>query len=85
MPVALVIGLLAFGMRLYEFPITPLLIGYVLGPQLEFNMSQAAIYKGDMSLIAYLGSSPLSIVLFLVAGLFLFTPIVKSFFQAVRK
>lgn len=84
-PVALVIGLLAFGMRLYEFPITPLLIGYVLGPQLEFNMSQAAIYKGDMSLIAYLGSSPLAIVLFLVAGLFLFTPILKSIFQAARR
>lgn len=84
-PVALVIGLLAFAMRLYEFPITPLLIGYVLGPQLEFNMSQAAIYKGDLSLFAYVGSSPLAILLFLVAGLFLFTPIVKSFFLAARR
>lgn len=84
-PVALVIGLLAFAMRLYEFPITPLLIGYVLGPQLEFNMSQAAIYKGDMSLLAYVGNSPLAILLFSVAGLFLFTPIIKSFLQAVRR
>lgn len=84
-PVALVIGLLAFAMRLYEFPITPLLIGYVLGPQLEFNMSQAAIYKGDMSLLVYVGSSPLAIVLFTVAGLFLFTPIVKAFLLAAKR
>ncbi|WP_163337997.1 tripartite tricarboxylate transporter permease [Desulfopila sp. IMCC35008] len=84
-PVALAIGLLAFAMRLYEFPITPLLIGYVLGPQLEFNMSQAAIYKGDMSLPAYLGSSPLAIVLFTVAALFLLMPILKSTLLAARK
>lgn len=84
-PVALAIGLVAFAMRLYEFPITPLLIGYVLGPQLEFNMSQAAIYKGDMSLFAYVGNSPLAMVLFFVAALFLLMPILKPIFQAARK
>lgn len=84
-PVALAIGLVAFAMRLYEFPITPLLIGYVLGPQLEFNMSQAAIYKGDVSLLAYVGSSPLAIVLFFVAGMFLFMPILKSIYLAARR
>lgn len=84
-PVTLVIGMLAFGMRLYNFPVTPLLIGYVLGPQLEFNMSQAAIYMGDMSLLAYVLTSPLAVVLFLVAGLFLFVPILKSFYLAARR
>jgi putative tricarboxylic transport membrane protein len=84
-PLTLVIGVLAFGMRLFNFPVTPLLIGYVLGPQLEFNMSQAAIYKGDMSLLAYLGTSPLAIVLFLVAGLFLFAPIIKSLYHSIRQ
>lgn len=84
-PVALVIGILAFAMRLYEFPITPLLIGYVLGPQLEFNLSQAAIYKGDMSLVSYVGSSPLAMVLFFVAAMFLLMPILKSFLQAAKK
>jgi putative tricarboxylic transport membrane protein len=83
--ITLVIGVLAFGMRLFNFPVTPLLIGYVLGPQLEFNMSQAAIYKGDMSLLAYLWTSPVAIVLFIVAGLFLFSPILKSFYLLVRR
>ena len=81
-PVALAIGVLAFGMRLGKFPITPLLIGYVLGPQLEFNLSQAAIYKGDMPLVAYLCSSPLAIVLFMIALLFLITPMLKPLFQS---
>jgi putative tricarboxylic transport membrane protein len=72
-------------MRLYDFPITPLLIGYVLGPQLEFNMSQAAIYKGDMSLVHYIGSSPLAMVLFAIAALFLLMPIFKSFLQVTKK
>lgn len=84
-PVALAIGLLAFAMRLYDFPITPLLIGYVLGPQLEFNMSQAAIYKGDMSLVGYVGSSPLALVLFFVAAMFLLMPIIKSLLQAAKR
>jgi putative tricarboxylic transport membrane protein len=84
-PVALAIGLVAFGMRLYDFPITPLLIGYVLGPQLEFNMSQAAIYKGDMSLVHYIGNSPLAMVLFSIAAMFLLMPIFKSFLQVTKK
>jgi len=84
-PVALVMGVLAFAMRLGKFPVTPLLIGYVLGPQLEFNLSQAAIYKGDMTPLAYLGTSPLAIVLFSVAGLFLFMPILKPIMQLGKR
>jgi len=56
---ALAIGVVAFGMRLGDFPVAPLLIGYVLGPQFEYRIGQAAIYKGDMSLPAYLMTSPL--------------------------
>jgi len=84
-PVALVMGIIAFAMRLGKFPVTPLLIGYVLGPQLEFNLSQAAIYKDDMTLLAYLGTSPLAIVLFSVAGLFLFMPILKPIMQLGKR
>lgn len=81
-PLALAIGVMAFGMRLYNFPVTPLLIGYVLGPQLEFNLSQAAIYRGDMSVFSYVTTSPLAMVLFSIAGLFLFLPILRSMFLA---
>lgn len=84
-PISLAIGVMAFGMRIGKFPITPLLIGYVLGPQLEFNLSQAAIYKGDMSVWAYLATSPLAIVLFTIAALFLLTPILKPLFASLKK
>ena len=84
-PISLAIGVVAFGMRIGKFPITPLLIGYVLGPQLEFNLSQAAIYKGDMSVWAYLATSPLAIVLFTIAALFLLTPILKPLFASLKK
>jgi putative tricarboxylic transport membrane protein len=76
-PVALVIGLAAFFMRIGNFPITPLLIGYVLGPELEKRLSQAAVYKGDMSLIEYVSTSPLAIILFLAAAFFLFYPMLR--------
>jgi putative tricarboxylic transport membrane protein len=76
-PIALIIGVVAFLMRIGRFPITPLLIGYVLGPELEQRLSQAAVYKGDMPLFAYLSTSPLAMVLFIVAAFFLFYPMLK--------
>jgi putative tricarboxylic transport membrane protein len=87
-PVALVIGLMAFLMRIGNFPITPLLIGYVLGPELEKRLSQAAVYKGDMSLIDYVSTSPLAIVLFLAAAFFLFYPMLRpivAFLKSKRR
>jgi putative tricarboxylic transport membrane protein len=77
-PVALVIGIAAFAFRIGGFPITPLIIGYVLGPELERSLGQAAVYKGDMSVIAYIGTSPIAMVLFAAAFLFLIIPIAKS-------
>jgi putative tricarboxylic transport membrane protein len=77
LPVALLIGMAAFLMRIGHFPIAPLLIGYVLGPELEMRLSQAAVYKGDMSLVEYVGTSPIAMVLFLAAAFFLFYPMLR--------
>ena len=38
-----------------------------------------------MTLLAYLGTSPLAIVLFSVAGLFLFMPILKPIMQLGKR
>ena len=84
-PVAIVIGVVAFLMRIGKFPITPLLIGYVLSPELEQRLSQAAVYKGDMSLITYIGTSPLAVVLFLIAALFLFYPMLVPLWVSLRQ
>ena len=65
--VTLVIGVVAFLMRLTDFPVAPLLIGYVLSNQLEYRMSQVAIYMGGGSLADYTLEHPVAIVLFAVA------------------
>lgn len=83
-PVALVIGVSAFGLRISGFPITPLIIGYVLGPELEYRLGQAAVYKGDMSVIQYIGTSPIAVVLFSVALVFLAIPIIRNLIQTVK-
>lgn len=83
-PVALVIGLAAFGLRIGGFPITPLIIGYVLGPELEYRLGQAVIYQGDMSVLEYIASSPIAMVLFGTAFIFLTLPIVKSGMEFYR-
>jgi putative tricarboxylic transport membrane protein len=84
-PVALVIGIAAFALRIGGFPITPLIIGYVLGPELEYRLGQAAVYRGDMSLLGYIGTSPIAIVLFIAAFLFLALPIVRAVREAFKK
>ncbi|GAB6147416.1 hypothetical protein JCM12294_48650 [Desulfocicer niacini] len=84
-PVALVIGISAFGFRISGFPITPLIIGYVLGPELEYRLGQAAVYKGDMSVFEYIGTSPIAMVLFSVALIFLAIPIVRTLSNTVKE
>ena len=84
-PVALIIGVAAFALRIGGFPITPLIIGYVLGPQLEYQLGQASVYRGDMSILTYIGTSPIACVLFTVAFIFLVLPICKSVLETLRK
>lgn len=81
-PVALLIGIAAFALRIGKFPMTPFIIGYVLGPQLEYRLGQAAVYKGDMNLIEFISTSPIAIVLFSAAFLFLAVPLVRSAFAS---
>lgn len=78
--VTLVIGVVAFLMRLTDFPVAPLLIGYVLSNQLEYRMSQVAIYMGGASLVDYALEHPVAIVLFAVALILLVLP----FFRKAR-
>ena len=84
-PVALTIGVSAFALRLGGFPITPLIIGYVLGPELEYRLGQAAVYKGDMSVIEYISTSPIAIVLFSLSLIFLAIPVLRSLAESMKR
>lgn len=67
-----VLGLVSYTMRVYGFPIAPLLIGLILVPLAE-NQLRTALAAGQGNL-AVLVHSPISIGFFVIAALFLFVP-----------
>jgi len=70
--VMLVIGLMGYVMRVYDFPIAPVLIGLILGPMAETQLRTAlAAGQGNPMVLV---STPLSATLMLIALLFLALP-----------
>lgn len=81
--VAIVIGLVGFLFRRFGMPITPLILGLILGPNLELQFRRALqISAGDYSTLV---SSPLSKILYAVLFLALFTPVITRVMKKVRK
>jgi putative tricarboxylic transport membrane protein len=81
--VAIVIGLVGFLFRRFGMPITPLILGLILGPNLELQFRRALqISGGDYSTLI---ASPLSKILYLVLFLALFTPVITRIMKKVRK
>jgi len=68
------LGVVSYAMRVYGFPIPPLLIGLILVPLAE-NQLRTALAAGQGNL-AVLVHSPVSIVFLSLALLFLFAPVV---------
>lgn len=66
------VGVLGYVMRVYDFPIAPVLIGLILGPMAEVQLRRAlAIGQGDPTVLV---STPLSAVLIAVAVLIVAVP-----------
>ena len=81
--VAIVIGLVGFFFRRFGTPITPLILGLILGPNLELQFRRALqISAGDYSTLI---ASPLSKILYAVLFLALFTPVITRVMKKVRK
>ncbi len=81
--VAIAIGILGFLFRRFGMPITPLILGLILGPNLELQFRRALqISAGDYST---LWASPLSKVLYAVLFIALCTPIITRIMRKVRK
>ena len=81
--VAIAIGIVGFLFRRFGMPITPLILGLILGPNLELQFRRALqISAGDYST---LWASPLSKVLYAVLILALFTPVIAKVMKKVRK
>ena len=68
------VGLAGYVMRVYDFPIAPVLIGLILGPMAETQLRRAlAIGQGDPAVLA---ATPLSATLLLLAAAVLVVPTV---------
>ena len=66
--VSVAIGVLAFWLRRYRYPVIPVLLGLILGPMLESNFRRALILS-DGSLLVFV-SSPIAVFLLLAAVAF---------------
>jgi len=65
--VALVFGLIGYFMRKHDFPLSPLILGVILGPIAEVNLNRALILsKNDWSIIV---KSPISLM-FVILSIF---------------
>jgi putative tricarboxylic transport membrane protein len=68
------VGVMGYVMRVYDFPIAPVLIGLILGPMAEVQLRTAlAAAEGNPITLV---STPLSAIFLVVAALFLLAPIV---------
>lgn len=71
----LVLGLLGYAMRRFGIPVLPLIIGVILGPRLEEQLSEALeISRGDCST---LWGEPTAIVCYVIVALVLAWTIVN--------
>ena len=74
-----VFGLLGYGMRRFDFPVAPLVVGLILGPMLEQSMRQAlTISQGQWSTFL---TRPLSASLLLVALALIIGPVLWRVFR----
>lgn len=70
----LIFGLMGFMMRLYGYPIAPVVVGLILGPMAEQQLRRAlSISQGDWSTLV---STPISAGILLLAALALIVPFV---------
>ena len=70
----LAFGLLGFVMRIFGYPIAPVVVGLILGPLAEQQLRRAlAISQGD---VTALFMSPIAVVLFIIAAAALIVPLI---------
>ncbi len=73
-----VFGLLGFGMRRFNYPVAPVIVGLILGPLAEQQLRRAlAISQGDVLALA---ASPIAATLLAIAAIALLAPLIARAF-----
>ncbi len=69
----LAFGILGYGLRRFDYPIAPVVVGLILGPLAEQQLRRAlAISQGDATVLVH---SPVAIVLYLIAAVAVLLPV----------
>lgn len=78
-----IFGIIAYFLKKFEYPIAPMVIGFILSPLLESNFRRALMYSnGD--LVAFI-SKPLPVIMFIISIISLFFPLIKNHREKARK
>ena len=78
----LLIAMAAIALRLANFPLAPLLLGFILGGLMEENLRRALmISDGELS---FLWERPITLVFTVLAVLVLASPILVKLFQKLK-
>lgn len=77
------LGVVGYILRKFDFPLAPLILGFVLGELMESNLRRAlSISQGELSI---LWSSGISIGLWLMSALLLVLPFVRKYLWVKKK
>ena len=77
----LVIGVVALAFRILDYPLAPMLLGFILGSMLEDNLRRALlIWDGSYD---FLWQRPITATIMIVTVIVLLTPIVNTIVNRV--
>ncbi len=76
-------GLMGFFFEKYGYPITPLVIGLVLGPLTESELRRAMLLADNDP--TYLFTRPISGTLLAIAIFFIFFPFLRRYWESRKK
>ncbi len=78
--VMLAAGIIGYFMKKYDFPVSPLILGLILGPMMESNLRRSLVMsQGDISILF---TRPIACVLIILAVITLVTPIIKGIMES---
>ncbi len=76
-------GFIAVMLRFLDFPMAPMILGFILGGMMEENLRRALLINNDSW--SFLWERPLTFSILVIAALCLFVPVVLPYVQRIRK
>jgi putative tricarboxylic transport membrane protein len=77
------LGIIGYILRKFDFPLAPLILGFVLGELMESNLRRAlSISQGELSI---LWSSGISMALWVMSALLLILPFIRKYLWVKKK